>query len=65
MFSKFLGNTMGVYINNMLVKSVDAKDHVRHLEECFNVLWKNGIKLNPTKCTFRVSSGKFLGFLVT
>ena len=56
---------MEVYIDNMLIKSTDAKDNVRHLEDCFNVLRKNGMKLNLAKCTFRVSSGKFLGFLVT
>ena len=56
---------MEVYIDDMLVKSTDAKKHVEHLEECFNELRENGMKLNPTKCTFGVSSGKFLGFLVT
>ena len=56
---------MEVYIDDMLVKSTDAKKHVEHLEECFNVLRENGMKLNPKKCTFGVSSGKFLGFLVT
>ena len=56
---------MEVYIDDILIKHADAKDHVRHLEECFNVLLKNGIKLILAKYTFRVSSGKFLGFLVT
>ena len=49
----------------MLVKSVDAKKHVEQLEECLNVLMKNRMKLNSTKCTFRVSSEKVLGFLIT
>ena len=53
---------MEVYIDDMLVKSVDAKKQVEHLEECVNMFMKNRMKLNPTKCTFRVSLGKFLGF---
>ena len=56
---------MEVYINDMPIKFVDAKDHIRHLEECFSVLRKNRMKLNSVQCMFGVSSGKFLGFLVT
>ena len=65
MFSKKFGKTMEVYIDDMRIKSTDARDHVGHLEDCFNELRKNRMKLNMTKCTFRMSSGKFLGFLVT
>ena len=49
----------------MLVKSSKANDHVLQLQECFNILYKFGMKLNPTKCTFGVASGEFLGYLVT
>ena len=40
-------------------------DHLQHLDEAFNLLRKYKVKLNSEKCTFRVSSGKFLGYLVT
>ena len=59
MFSSMLRKTVKVYINDMLVKSTDAKKHVGHLEECFNVLRKNGMKLNLAKCTFEMSLGNF------
>jgi hypothetical protein len=49
----------------MLVKSIQAAEHVADLEETFNTLPKHEMKLNPTKCAFGVSSGKFLGFLVS
>lgn len=65
MFSKQLGKTMEVYIDNMLVKSLKARDHVSHLEECFAQLNSHNMKLNPTKCRFAVASGEFLGYLVT
>ena len=65
MFSTQLGRTMEVYIDDMLVKSSKANDHVLQLQECFNILNKFGMKLNPTKCTFGVASGEFLGYLVT
>ncbi|KAK4849858.1 hypothetical protein QYF36_001423 [Acer negundo] len=60
-----LGTTMEVYIDDMLVKSLIAQQHIDHLQQSFDVLDKYSVKLNPTKCSFRVSSRKFLGYLVT
>ncbi|KAK1568798.1 hypothetical protein Q3G72_028909 [Acer saccharum] len=65
MFAKMLGSTMEVYIDDMLVKSLVAQQHIDHLRQSFDVLDQYGMKLNPTKCSFGVSSGKFLGYLVT
>ncbi|KAF8062172.1 hypothetical protein N665_1197s0002 [Sinapis alba] len=47
MFPDKLGVTMEVYIDDMLVKSLIAKDHIKHLSECFDTLNKYGMKLNP------------------
>ena len=55
---------MEVYIDDMLVKSVKDGLHVAHLVEPFQVLKNYNMKLNPTKCAFGVSVGKFLGFIV-
>ena len=55
---------MEVYIKDMLVKSVKVKRHVDHLAKSFHVLKDYKMKLNPTKCAFGVSAGKFLGFIV-
>ncbi|XP_013617547.1 PREDICTED: RNA-directed DNA polymerase homolog [Brassica oleracea var. oleracea] len=60
MFAKRLGATMEVYIDDMLVKSQKAIDHIDYLKNCFFILNKYGMKLNPTKCTFGVMSGEFL-----
>ncbi|XP_056854530.1 uncharacterized protein LOC130503980 [Raphanus sativus] len=65
MFADQLGKTMEVYIDDMLVKSLRADNHLAHLKECFAILNKYGMKLNPAKCTFGVSSGEFLGYIVT
>lgn len=54
-----------VYVDDMLVKSLCASAHLTDLEETFNILDHYHMKLNPTKCAFWVSSGKFLGFLVS
>ena len=63
-FRPLLGNTMEAYINDMLVKSRERFDHIQHLQEAFELLQRYDMKLNPLKCVFRVSLGKFLGFMV-
>ena len=55
---------MEVYIDDMLVKSTTAELHIAHLSEAFQILRNYNIKLNPAKCAFGVSAGKFLGFIV-
>ena len=55
---------MELYIDEMLVKSVKVELHITHLVEAFQVLKSYNIKLNPAKCAFGVSAGKFLGFIV-
>ena len=64
-FRPLLGETMEVYIDDMLVKSKKRFNHTKHLQEAFELLRKYNIKLNPLKCAFGVSLGKFLGFMVT
>jgi len=64
MFKEQTGRTMEVYVDDMLVKSKKAEDHLENLAEMFHVLRKYGMKLNPLKCSFGVASGKFLGFMV-
>jgi hypothetical protein len=53
------------YIDDIVVKSKREKDHLKHLEMVFERLRKHKLKMNPMKCAFGVSSGKFLGFVVT
>ena len=64
MFQKKIGTTREVYIDDMLVKSTTAELHIAHLSKAFQILRKYNMKLNPAKCAFGVSAGKFLGFIV-
>ena len=64
MFKEHISKTMEVYINDMLVKSKVAFDHVIHLADTFNILMMYHMKLNPLKYTFGVASEKFFGFMV-
>ena len=64
MFQKQISATMEVYIDDMLVKSTTADLHIAHLSEAFQILRNYNMKLNPGKCAFGVSAGKFMGFIV-
>ena len=49
----------------MLVKSLRENDHLNDLQETFDILRSYNMKLNPSKCVFEVTAGKFLGFMVS
>ena len=65
MFRPQIGQNVEVYIDDMLVKSLDEGSHLDDLQETFETLKRYKMKLNPSKCAFGVSSGKFLGFMVS
>ncbi|KAI5338350.1 hypothetical protein L3X38_017621 [Prunus dulcis] len=64
-FKEQIGRTMEVYVDDMLVKAPKRGDHFKNLADAFSLLCQYHMKLNPSKCTFGVSSGRFLGYLVT
>ena len=65
MFEPQLGKNIEVYIDDMVVKSKVVSEHVGDLRNIFEILRKHKLRLNASKCSFGVGSGKFLGFMVT
>ena len=65
MFNKQISRNMEVYVDDMLVKSKEELAHLDDLKETFATLKQYQMKLNPSKCVFRVASGKFLGFMIS
>ena len=65
MFNKQIERNVEVYVNDMLIKSKEEKDHLDDLKEMFNTLRQYSMKLNSSKCAFEVSSEKFLEFMVS
>ena len=65
MFCLQIRRNVKVYVNDMLVKSTKKTRHLNEFQETFDMLRQYNMKLNPSKCAFGVSSGKFLGFLVS
>ena len=60
-----LGRNAEAYIDDIVVKSKEAKTLIGDLEETFANLRKVNLCLNPEKCVFGVPSSKLLGFLVS
>ena len=65
MFVHQIRRNMQVYVDDMLVKSIREDDHLSDLQETFDTLRSYNMKLNPNKCVFGVTVGKFLGFMVS
>ena len=51
-------------MDDIVVKSRKREEHFRVLKRVFERYRAFKLRMNPLKCTFRVSFGKFLGSLV-
>ena len=47
------------------MKSLRENNHLDNLKETFDTLQSYNMKLNPSQCVFKVTTGKFLGFMVS
>ena len=56
---------MEAYIDDMVVKSKKVVRHLEDLGEVFSVLREHMLRLNASKCSFGVSLGKFMGYMIT
>ncbi|RDX70210.1 Retrovirus-related Pol polyprotein from transposon 17.6, partial [Mucuna pruriens] len=64
-FKEMLGKDVEVYVDDMVAKSQSMEEHCGALGRIFEVLRKHRLRLNPSKCSFGVRAGKFLGFMLT
>ena len=46
------------------MKSKGYQEHLEDLKETLMCARKHGLRMNPQKCAFGVSTGQFLGFMV-
>jgi Reverse transcriptase (RNA-dependent DNA polymerase) len=63
-FDDLIHKIVECYVDDLVIKAMSYEEHLQYLEVVFNRLREHALKLNPLKCTFMVSSGKFLGFVV-
>ena len=65
MFEPLLEKNIEIYIDDMVVKSKVEFEHINDLGNIFEILRRHKLRLNASKCSFGVGSGKFLGYIVT
>ncbi|PKU87610.1 putative mitochondrial protein [Dendrobium catenatum] len=63
-FDDLIHNQVECYIDDLVVKSKVKEAHLYDLRIVFERLRRYDLKMNPLKCAFSVTSGKFLGFVV-
>lgn len=63
-FASQIGKNLEVYVDYMVIKTMENRKHVNDLEEIFASIRSYNMRLNPDKCTFEVQAGKFLGFML-
>ncbi|RDX76934.1 hypothetical protein CR513_43019, partial [Mucuna pruriens] len=54
----------GVYVDDMVAKSIQDEQHCEVLTRIFDVLRKHKLNLNPEKCSFSIQARKFLGYIL-
>ncbi|KAL0430525.1 UNVERIFIED_CONTAM: hypothetical protein Sradi_0678500 [Sesamum radiatum] len=63
-FNDMLHKNIECYVDDLVVKSRMRRDHLQDLRKIFERLRRYQLKMNPLKCAFGVTSGKFLEFIV-
>ena len=58
-------NEIEVHVDDMIVKSKNREGHTTNLRKFFERIKEYKLRLNLQKCTFGVTTGKLLGFLVS
>ena len=64
-FHDMMHRDVEVYVDDMIVKSRYRSNHLAALERFFEWIRQIRLRLNHKKCTFGVTSGKLLGYMVS
>lgn len=64
-FREEIGDTLEVYMDEMIVESSKEESHYQHLYMIFKRIQQYNMRLNLKKCTFEARVDKFVGFYLT
>jgi hypothetical protein len=60
-----IGRNIQVYIDGVVITTRKEESLISDLQETFDNLNRYKLKLNPTKCSFGLSTGQLMGFLLS
>jgi hypothetical protein len=63
-FHDLLGIILEIYMDDAIVKSDSIENHLADLCLALERMHRYELKMNPLKCAFAMSAGKFLGFII-
>jgi hypothetical protein len=63
-FHDLLGIILEIYIDDVIVKSDSMDSHLADLSLALERMHRYRLKINPLKCVFGVSAGKFLRLVI-
>jgi hypothetical protein len=63
-FHDLLGIILEVYIDDVVVKSNSMDGHLADLRLTLERMRRYELKINPLKCAFDASVGKFFGYII-
>ena len=63
-FNNMLQKNVESYVDDVFVRTKKRSNHLKDLQMVFNKLRHYNLKMNPLKCAFGVTYGKFLDFIV-
>jgi hypothetical protein len=59
-----IGKIVEIYIDDVMIKSLDHESHLDDVRKTLECTRKHGLKMNPNRCAFGVSSREFRGFFL-
>jgi hypothetical protein len=63
-FHDLLGTILEVYIDDLVIKSAGFDKHLADLRATLERMRSYNLKMNPLKCAFGMSAGRFFDFIV-
>ena len=63
-FNDMLHKNVECYVEDVVVKTKKRYDHLKDLRMVFDKQRQYNLQMNPLKCAFRITCGRFLGFNV-
>ena len=63
-FRKYLDDFIVIFLDDLLVFSLNEQDHLKHIEIVFKLLKENQLYLKPSKCKLGVEKLNWLGYTI-